>query len=91
MATGFRSEVVVEACDGAAIGITNNFPFLAELGRLSPVLPGGFPRPEEAGPTHGDTQDCISLGPSRTSPPWQTGGPSGSTTCMPSGYFPSSV
>lgn len=50
MATDFRSEVVVEACDGAAIEITNNFPFLAELGRLSPVLPVAFPAPKKRVP-----------------------------------------
>lgn len=37
MATDFLAEAVLEACDGAAIEIANNFVFLSKLSSLSKV------------------------------------------------------
>lgn len=57
MATDFLAEAVEEACDGAAIEIANNFPFLSKLSRLSEVLHCGLPLPpQNKGPMHWNAQ-----------------------------------
>lgn len=61
MATDFLAEVAVGACDPAAIEITNNFPFLSKLSRLSEVFHCGFPAPQECLPCTHRARYCISL------------------------------